>query len=313
MPSSRRCRSRPATTCSISAAAGASCSCGFSPRTRRRRAPASTPTGRRSTVACGRRRAAACTGGSSSSRRPPRPSSTSPTSSSAVASSHAFGGTGDALHWLRQSVTPGGRVLFGDGFWAAEPSAAAIATIGELPRLRGAPRGRGRGGLPDRARRGLRPRRVGRVRSRAGGRASRCRPTRRRWRSRRERRREYEEGYREAIGFAWLVLAPRVRGSAAHSTGSTRQLRRHHLPPVALVGDVDGVVLAVRAGDAERDRGPADQPELPFLLHRPLEQEVAVAHDVVGALALEHPVHEHLERPHDVGREADARLLRALL
>ena len=23
-----------------------------------------------------------------------------------------------------------------------------------------------------------------------------------------ERRREYEEGYREAIGFAWLVLAP---------------------------------------------------------------------------------------------------------
>jgi cyclopropane fatty-acyl-phospholipid synthase-like methyltransferase len=33
-----------------------------------------------------------------------------------VASSHAFGGTGDALGWLRQSVAPGGRALFGDGF-----------------------------------------------------------------------------------------------------------------------------------------------------------------------------------------------------
>ena len=32
-------------------------------------------------------------------------------------------------------MTPGGRVLFGDGFWAAEPSAAALATIGALPRL----------------------------------------------------------------------------------------------------------------------------------------------------------------------------------
>ena len=60
---------------------------------------------------------------------------------------------------------------------------------------------------------------------RAGGRASRCRPTRRRWRSPRERRSEYEDGYREAIGFAWLVLAPRVRGAgAAHSTGSSGSL-----------------------------------------------------------------------------------------
>ena len=50
--SSRRCRSRPATTCSISAAAGASFCCGSSPPTRRRPAPASTPARTRSTGAC---------------------------------------------------------------------------------------------------------------------------------------------------------------------------------------------------------------------------------------------------------------------
>ena len=54
-------------------------------------------------------------------------------------------------------------------------------------------------------------------------------------------------------------------------------------------------------------------PELALLLHRPLEHEVAVADDVVGALVLEHPVHEHLERPHDVCRQPDAGLLRAML
>ncbi len=38
-----------------------------------------------------------------------------------VGASHAFGGPADALHRLRQSVTPGGRVLYGDAFWAASP------------------------------------------------------------------------------------------------------------------------------------------------------------------------------------------------
>ena len=108
------------------------------------------------------------------------------------------------------------------------------------------------------------------------------------------------------ISMPWLV-------AYIVESGLERQLGRHHLLTTALVGDVDGVVLAIGAGDAERDRGPADQPELPFLLHRPLEQEVAVAHDVVGALALEHPVHEHLERPHDVCRQPNPRLLCAWL
>jgi cyclopropane fatty-acyl-phospholipid synthase-like methyltransferase len=125
-----------------------------------------------------------------------------------IASSHAFGGTADALHWLRQSVTPGGLVLFGDGFWAAEPSAAALATIGRLPRreeLQAAAATAGfrieRDEVSDQAewdafeagwRSGLErssdPEAVGFAA---------------------ERRREYEDGYRGAIGFCWLVLAPR--------------------------------------------------------------------------------------------------------
>jgi cyclopropane fatty-acyl-phospholipid synthase-like methyltransferase len=125
----------------------------------------------------------------------------------AVASSQAFAGLAGALDWLRQSVTPGGRVLYGDGFWAAEPTPAALETIGELP------------GLDD---------------VRAAARAAGFRIERDEvstlaewdafeaaWRARLEasadpeavafaakRRREYEDGYRGAIGFSWLVLAP---------------------------------------------------------------------------------------------------------
>jgi SAM-dependent methyltransferase len=40
--------------------------------------------------------------------------------------SHAFGGTGEALDALAQVVEPGGRLLFGDGFWARPPSAPAL-------------------------------------------------------------------------------------------------------------------------------------------------------------------------------------------
>jgi cyclopropane fatty-acyl-phospholipid synthase-like methyltransferase len=124
-----------------------------------------------------------------------------------IASSHAFGGTTDALHWLRQSVTPGGRVLFGDGFWATEPSAAALATIGALPRreeLEAAATAAGfrieRDDVSDLAewdafesswRSGLERSADAEAAAFAA-----------------QRRSEYEDGYREAIGFSWLVLAP---------------------------------------------------------------------------------------------------------
>jgi cyclopropane fatty-acyl-phospholipid synthase-like methyltransferase len=124
-----------------------------------------------------------------------------------VAASHAFGGPAEALAWLRQCVTPGGRVLHGDGFWATEPTQRALAAIGELPRLE----------------------ELHAIAEAAGFRIERGETSTREewdafeagWRAGLEtsadpeaatfaagRRREYEEGYRDAIGFAWLVLAP---------------------------------------------------------------------------------------------------------
>ncbi|MFE6038895.1 SAM-dependent methyltransferase [Streptomyces sp. NPDC056452] len=51
-----------------------------------------------------------------------------------IGSSHAWpGGTPEALKALRAAVRPGGRVLFGDGFWEREPSAAALEGLGAEP------------------------------------------------------------------------------------------------------------------------------------------------------------------------------------
>ncbi|MGH3124358.1 MAG: SAM-dependent methyltransferase [Streptosporangiaceae bacterium] len=49
-----------------------------------------------------------------------------------VGAAHAFGGTGPALAALAQVVPPGGRLLFGDGYWEGAPSAAATEMFGEL-------------------------------------------------------------------------------------------------------------------------------------------------------------------------------------
>jgi SAM-dependent methyltransferase len=49
-----------------------------------------------------------------------------------VGSSHAFGGTRPALETLAQVVPPGGRLLFGDGCWAAPPTAADLDIFGPL-------------------------------------------------------------------------------------------------------------------------------------------------------------------------------------
>ncbi|MFC9947446.1 SAM-dependent methyltransferase [Streptomyces pratensis] len=51
-----------------------------------------------------------------------------------IGSSHAWpGGTPEALKALRDAVRPGGRVLFGDGFWEREPSPAALEGLGAEP------------------------------------------------------------------------------------------------------------------------------------------------------------------------------------
>ncbi len=60
---------------------------------------------------------------------------------------HAFGGTGEALSALARVVEPGGRLLFGDGFWARPPSGAALDIFGDglrdLPELLEDARARG--------------------------------------------------------------------------------------------------------------------------------------------------------------------------
>jgi cyclopropane fatty-acyl-phospholipid synthase-like methyltransferase len=125
-----------------------------------------------------------------------------------VAASHAWGGVDDALHRVRDCVAPGGRALYGQCFWETTPTTAAGHVIGDLPQL-------------------------GDVRAAAAAASFRIErdevSTRaewdayeRSWRagleasglpeaiaSAAERRLEYEDGYRRAIGFSWLVLSPR--------------------------------------------------------------------------------------------------------
>ena len=61
--------------------------------------------------------------------------------------------------------------------------------------------------------------------------------------------------------------------------------RRDDPPAVALVDDVDAVVLAVGAGDAEEEREPAPEAEPPLAGERPLEDElVALAAEVPPGL-----------------------------
>lgn len=124
-----------------------------------------------------------------------------------VGAAHAWGGHAASLPWLRECVAPGGRVLLGCSFWATPPSAAAFETIGDLPTRDDLRSGAVEAGF-----------RIDRdeVSTRAEWDAFESL-----WRAGPEksgspdavafaeqRRREYEDGYRDAISFAWLVLAP---------------------------------------------------------------------------------------------------------
>jgi cyclopropane fatty-acyl-phospholipid synthase-like methyltransferase len=48
-----------------------------------------------------------------------------------IGASHAFGSSGAALERLATVVPPGGRLLYGDGCWAAPPTAAAAEIFGD--------------------------------------------------------------------------------------------------------------------------------------------------------------------------------------
>ncbi|NIH87812.1 methyltransferase [Amycolatopsis granulosa] len=52
-----------------------------------------------------------------------------------VGSTHAFGGLLPALAAARKLLTPGGRVIVGDGYWEQEPSAEAVELLGDLADL----------------------------------------------------------------------------------------------------------------------------------------------------------------------------------
>jgi SAM-dependent methyltransferase len=50
-----------------------------------------------------------------------------------IGSSHAAGGFADGLRTLASLVTPGGRVLFGEGFWKQDPDPEYLASLGCAP------------------------------------------------------------------------------------------------------------------------------------------------------------------------------------
>jgi cyclopropane fatty-acyl-phospholipid synthase-like methyltransferase len=123
-----------------------------------------------------------------------------------VGASHAWGGTSQALEGLRARVANGGRVLLGDGIWMREPRPDAMLMFGELPDL---------AGLCSRAADPFR------IVHHAVSTLDEWDDFESRWREgleladdeavrafADERRRQYLEGYRDVLGFAWLVLAP---------------------------------------------------------------------------------------------------------
>ena len=125
-----------------------------------------------------------------------------------VAAAHAFGGAAAALQSLRECVVPGGRVLFADGFWEQAPTPEQLAVIGALP---------DRDGL-----RAVAEAAGFRIESDDASTPAEWDAFEAAWRSGLEgsgneearafaatRREQYEEGYRGALGFAWLVLVPR--------------------------------------------------------------------------------------------------------
>ena len=125
-----------------------------------------------------------------------------------VGVSHAWGGAEAALAALAGFLQPGGLLLHGDGFWAADPSDEARVLFGDLPAgLDGLTTAAGRAGF--------------RLLHADASSAAEWDAFESDWRDgllrsdrpeavalARERRSEYEQVYRGVLGFGWLVLAP---------------------------------------------------------------------------------------------------------
>jgi cyclopropane fatty-acyl-phospholipid synthase-like methyltransferase len=123
----------------------------------------------------------------------------------AVGASHVWNGSEPALEALCRRVVPGGRILFGDGFWEREPGDAALEIFGDLPRFEAYPRFAESAALElERAERSsLEEWDDFESRWRSG--LQRCADPEARQLAA-EREADYRDVYRGVLGFAWLVL-----------------------------------------------------------------------------------------------------------
>ena len=96
----------------------------------------------------------------------------------------------------------------------------------------------------------------------------------------------------------------RLRQEAAHEGLS----RGHRAPPALLVDHVHGLVLAIRAGDPEQHREPADRAQATFLGQLAAEDDVLAEPVKVTTGLLPDPVHVHLVTISHPRRQVDARL-----
>jgi cyclopropane fatty-acyl-phospholipid synthase-like methyltransferase len=123
-----------------------------------------------------------------------------------VGSSHAWGGATPALRALRERVELGGSVLFADGFWERPPGSEARRIFGELPVFDGLLSvARAAGFSVESADRSSREEWDA---FEAGWRAAlECADDADARLLALAREREYRDGYRGILGFAWLVLS----------------------------------------------------------------------------------------------------------
>src|SRR6476659_8106439 len=107
---------------------------------------------------------------------------------------------------------------------------------------------------------------------------------------------------------------PCSRSCASRAGGSLlgRSRRKPRLDlaaPAELVDEVDGLVLAVAADDAEPHPHPPPEAEAPLLGDRPREDDRAALDLVIGATSLPHAADEDLEVVGHVVRQVNPRAL----
>ena len=122
-----------------------------------------------------------------------------------VGAAHAWGGATVALRELLERVERGGTLLFADGFWERPPGADARRLFGDLPVFEGLLQmARGAGLTVEQAERSTREEWDAFEAGRRAGLEAADDPLVRL--AAVEHERDYHDGYRGVLGFAWLVL-----------------------------------------------------------------------------------------------------------